>query len=509
MTHAPPPASALERYLAFAFASADLLIEVDSADRIVFAEGAFQARFGASGMHFTGRELAGLVAAEQHDQLAGALATLRRRGRLSPTPLRLADRARTPTLLSGLARPGNGAALTFGPIPEGMGRAVVADRPGDMLRAIETRLRQGAGGALTMVEVGGSDDPDRVAETVLEALATLAPGALPDRLEDGRFGVLTEAAPGEQATRAHLAQALAEKGLATDAIAVSDVALETDGLTPAQAVRAVRFALGRFAADGQAGLAKLGATGDLPGLIAAAKQRAANLRGAISARRFALMYQPIVALADRRVHHHEALLRPEGAEAASPAEFVAMAEAVGLTEELDLAVAAIAAEVLAATPHASIAVNISGQSLESPAFIERFLQIGRARKGLAGRLLVELTETAEIARPETVEKAIAALRTAGHAVCLDDFGAGHAGFGYLQRFPVDVVKIDGQYVRNAEANPRDRAILGSIVDLSRTLNCRVVAEQVETEAQATMLAGLKVEYGQGWLFGRPGRTPGP
>jgi EAL domain-containing protein (putative c-di-GMP-specific phosphodiesterase class I) len=207
------------------------------------------------------------------------------------------------------------------------------------------------------------------------------------------------------------------------------------------------------------------------------------------------------------VHHHEALLRPEASEATSPAEFVAMAEAVGLNEELDLAVAAIAADLLAATPQASVAVNVSGQSLEQQGFIERFLQLGRGRRGLAGRLLVELTETAEIARPEMVEKAIGALRTAGHVVCLDDFGAGHAGFGYLQRFPVDIVKIDGHYVRNAEANPRDRAILGSIVELARTLNCRVVAEQVEAEAQATMLAAMKVEYGQGWLFGRPARTP--
>jgi EAL domain-containing protein (putative c-di-GMP-specific phosphodiesterase class I) len=506
MSHAPPPASALERYLAFAFAGADLLVEVDEADRIIFAEGAFKARFGEPGARFTGTPLARLVAAEQQDQLAAALASLRRRGRLSPVPLRLADRARTPTLLAGLARPGNGAALTFGPVPEAMAREAGTDRPGDMLRAIEARVRAGTGGALTLVEVAG-DTSDAVADAVLGALAALAPGALPDRLEDGRFGVLTDAAPGEAATRAEVERALAAHGITADSIAVADVALDNDGLTPAQAVRAVRFALGRFAAAGSQGLAQLGDADSLGDLIAGAKKRAAGLRGAISARRFALMYQPIVGIADRVVHHHEALIRPDPSEAASPAEFVAMTEAVGLTEELDLAVATIAIEALAAAPGASVAVNISGHSLESPAFLDRLLRLCRSRADIRSRLLFELTETAEIGRADAVERAISSLRDAGHPVCLDDFGAGNSGFGYLQRFTVDVVKVDGQYVRNALANPRDLAILTSIVELAHALQCKVVAEQVETEAQAAMLAGLRVALGQGWLFGKPGKVP--
>lgn len=508
MTHAPPPASALERYLAFAFAGADLLVEVDGTDRIVFAEGAFQARFGETGDRFTGAPLTRLVAPDQRDQLAGAMATLRSRGRLSPTPLRLADRARTPAMLAGLVRPGRGAALTFGPLPEGLALELAGPRPGDMLRAIEARLRARSGGALTLVEVAAADtDPTLLAETVLGALAALAPGALPDRLGEGRFGVLTDAAPDIEAARSQLRQALTAHGIAAEAIGVADVALDAGGLTPAQAVRAVRFALGRFAAEGAGGLARLGDATTLSALIAAATARAATLRSAILARRFCLAYQPIVGIADRAVHHHEALIRPDAAEAASPAEFVAMIEAVGLAPELDLAVATTAAEALAEATQAVVAVNVSGNSLESPDFVERLIRICRARGSLRGRLMFELTETAEITRPDLVEQAVAGLRDRGHAVSLDDFGAGHAGFGYLQRFAVDFVKVDGSYVRNAEANARDRTILASLVDLAHSLNSRVVAEQVETEAQARMLAELKVELGQGWLFGRPARSP--
>jgi EAL domain-containing protein (putative c-di-GMP-specific phosphodiesterase class I) len=409
--------------------------------------------------------------------------------------------------LAGLARPNRGAALTFGPVPEGLARDISANRPGDMLRAIEARLRARSGGALTMVEVAANGaDPQAMADAVLGALAAIAPGALPDRLGEGRFGVLTDQPHDAEATRAQVRNALTAQGIAADAINVADLPLDTGGLTPAQAVRAIRFALGRFAAEGADGLAKLGDTRTLTALIEGATARASALRGAIMARRFTLLYQPIVAIADRTSHHYEALIRPDADAAPSPAEFVAMAEAVGLTEELDLAVATSAAETLMQSPQACVAVNISGHSLESPQFIERLIKLCRSRRSLRDHLMFELTETAEISRPDFVEKALAALREAGHAVSLDDFGAGNAGFGYLQRFPVDYVKIDGQYVRNAEANARDRTILASIVDLAHSLNSKVIAEQVETEAQAQMLMEMSVEYGQGWLYGKPGRT---
>ena len=509
MTHAPPPASALERYLAFAFAGADLLVEVDQANRITFAEGAFQARFGHAAERFAGAPLSQLVADDQHDQLAGAMTSLRARGRLSPTPLRLSDGARTPALLAGLARPGHGAALTFGPMPQGMAIEATAHRPGEMLRAIEARVRARGSGALTMVEVAAdAADPHILAEAVLGALAALAPGALPDCLGDGRFGVLTDSTQDAEATQSQVRLALSAQGIAAGAITVSGLDLDPGGLTPAQAIRAIRLALGRFAAAGAAGLGQLGDRTTLAALIASATTRAATLRNAILARRFTVLYQPIVRIADRTLHHAEALIRPDASEGQSPAEFVATAEAVGLSEDLDLAVATTVAEALVGAPHAVVAVNVSGHSLESAEFLERLMHICRARRTLRGRLMFELTETAEITRPDSVERAITLLREAGHAVSLDDFGAGHSGFGHLRRFPVDFVKIDGHYVRNAGASARDRTILGSIVSVVHSLDSQVIAEQVETELQAQMLAEMNVALGQGWLFGRPGKILG-
>ena len=93
-------------------------------------------------------------------------------------------------------------------------------------------------------------------------------------------------------------------------------------------------------------------------------------------------------------------------------------------------------------------------------------------------------------------------------VCLDDFGAGGAAFRYLREFGVDYVKIDGLYVRAATRGARERGFVASMVELAGTVGARVVAEMIETEEQAALMRDLGVQFGQGWLFGRPGTLPG-
>jgi EAL domain-containing protein (putative c-di-GMP-specific phosphodiesterase class I) len=103
---------------------------------------------------------------------------------------------------------------------------------------------------------------------------------------------------------------------------------------------------------------------------------------------------------------------------------------------------------------------------------------------------------------------IAAFRALGVPMCLDDFGAGAAAFRYLREFQIDFVKIDGAYVQRAPLGPRERSFITSMVDLAAAVGARVIAEMVETEEEAQLMRVLGVEFGQGWLFGRPGRLPG-
>jgi EAL domain-containing protein (putative c-di-GMP-specific phosphodiesterase class I) len=119
-----------------------------------------------------------------------------------------------------------------------------------------------------------------------------------------------------------------------------------------------------------------------------------------------------------------------------------------------------------------------------------------------------VTETAEIEHEAEAVATAEALRARGLPVCIDDFGAGAAAFRMLRVLPVDYVKVDGHYVTRSVESRRDRGFVSAMVDLAATVGAKVIAERVETEAQASLMRDLGVGYGQGWLFGRPGALPG-
>jgi len=121
----------------------------------------------------------------------------------------------------------------------------------------------------------------------------------------------------------------------------------------------------------------------------------------------------------------------------------------------------------------------------------------------ADRLRLEITETMMVEESPQVSEVIAGLRAIGVTLAIDDFGTGYAGMSYLQRLPVDEVKIDQRFVRQAVDNERDREIIASITQLSHRLNLTVLAEGVEDKATAQMLTGLGCEYAQGYLFAYP------
>jgi len=240
---------------------------------------------------------------------------------------------------------------------------------------------------------------------------------------------------------------------------------------------------------------------ELAGLYTETVAGIERLKAAIVDGAFSMAFQPLLSLTDRRPHHHEALLRlridwPT-------AEAIRFAERVGLIEALDLAVLDNVTATLHRRPEIRVAVNLSGSSLENPAFAASLEGVLGQHRRLAGRLLLEITETSEIRALEQVNRVVQRVRQAGFEVCLDDFGSGANAFHYLRAIAVDMVKIDGLYTRSALGDATDRAFLKAMVGLCRDLGVTTVAEMIETEAQAALIAGLGVDLGQGYLFGRP------
>ena len=520
----PRGPSQKDRFLAFAFAASDLLVEVAADGTIGFAAGAFNARFGRAPEQYIGRPLRSLFAAADRPALGLSLHTAAIRGRCNPVVLRLADAGATPMVISGLALPSAPGRLCFTAgrlpsLPDPITAASVTVGP--FAHLAEGRLQDSEAGALGMLELVGWTEAQAnlpaeaqiaLQAEIVEVLGRMAgPGSVAGEIASGRFGILSDNATDLSAVAAELEVLLRSKpGTALTSVQSAGLTLERDGLTGPQAAHALRFALARFAEGGTKATADAGFAHGLPEFVASAQLRARSIRTTLAENRFHLAFQPVVSLQNREVHHYEALLRPvltPGSVIKNTQDFVTFAEAVGLSEELDWAVMQQALAASKAAPHVLIAVNVSGLSMQSIGFRERVTEL-LASQAPPGRLLVELTETADIDDVPNASATIDQLRALNVPVCIDDFGAGSAAFRYLREFRVDYVKLDGAYVRGALKNAREHGFLLTMIELANFVGAKVIAETIEREEEAQMMRELGVEYGQGWLFGRPGALPG-
>jgi len=234
-----------------------------------------------------------------------------------------------------------------------------------------------------------------------------------------------------------------------------------------------------------------------------------GLRRAFERDEFTLCYQPQVLMPEGRILGVEALVRwnHPNLGAVAPAQFIPLAEQLGLIHQISDWVLATACGHLrewmaAGLPPVRMALNVSGQQFRRPGLVERLL--GPVREhGLDPALMeVELTEGTLMDNVQEAERVLRELKAEGVRVAIDDFGTGYSSLSYLKRFPVDVLKIDRSFVADMATDPSDAAIVAAITAMARSLGLTVVAEGVETEQQRRMLQGLGCPVMQGYLFGR-------
>ena len=233
----------------------------------------------------------------------------------------------------------------------------------------------------------------------------------------------------------------------------------------------------------------------------------AQLREGVVRGEFELDYQPILDLADGRVVSVEALVRwqhPVRGRVA-PSGFIALAEETGAIVPLGRWVVNEAcrqcARWRALGAQVRVSVNVSGRQLQEPDIVD-VMREALDRSGLpAEALIVEITESVLIAEEEVTPK-LQAIRALGVRLAVDDFGSGYSSIGYLQRFPVDILKIDRAF--EATSGESDEVgLLEAIVQLGRSLGLEAVAEGIETERQEADVRGVMCDYGQGYYFSRP------
>jgi EAL domain-containing protein (putative c-di-GMP-specific phosphodiesterase class I) len=229
------------------------------------------------------------------------------------------------------------------------------------------------------------------------------------------------------------------------------------------------------------------------------------LISALNDGRLAFDLQPIVDGVGGEARIYECLARmSDGSGSVIPAgDFIPAAEQVGVVRELDLWSVQVALNLLEKYPAVDLSVNVSGLTATDPVVLERMMPLLASRHDLAGRLIVEITETVAMRDLAQTERFISTLRAFGCRIAIDDFGSGYTSFHGLRALDVDIVKIDGSFVRNLDRDPDNRLFVDALVRLAHGIGAEIVAECVENKADAAILRRYGVEYLQGHLFGRP------
>ena len=284
-------------------------------------------------------------------------------------------------------------------------------------------------------------------------------------------------------------------------------AVHADDCTADELIRRAQFALKRAKTTGATELYQ-------PRALDIARQQftiETCLRRAIEAERLTLAYQPVIELRTGRVCGFEALARwrEEGVDI-PPSTFIPVAEESGLVLPLGRWALGEAMRTLgewdrsAGEPMSvSMAVNVSAIQLardDVPAMLEDAI---RAHNVAPERIALELTESAIVADPDRAARAMEAVRSIGATIALDDFGTGYSNLAYLQRLPIDVLKIDKSFVTGMLGDPDKVAIVRAILSLAQALGLRTTAEGVETPELSQTLAALGCTLAQGYHYAAP------
>ena len=238
-----------------------------------------------------------------------------------------------------------------------------------------------------------------------------------------------------------------------------------------------------------------------------------KLQGALRDNKFELYYQPIVhARPDGlRGPALEVFVRLEGEggePAAPPAEFIRAAERYRLMPHIDrwvvqTVLSALGRGGMRLPPGRSVAINIAGQTLGDSEFLEFVVDCFDHTGANPADICFEVTESSVVANLDHAQRFIGVLHGMGCEFALDDFGSGLSSFSTLRTLPMDYLKIDGSFINNLAGDTVNQAMVAAMIELSRSLNFRVVAEQVEDQLSLDTVIGMGIDFVQGFVVGRP------
>jgi diguanylate cyclase (GGDEF)-like protein/PAS domain S-box-containing protein len=225
---------------------------------------------------------------------------------------------------------------------------------------------------------------------------------------------------------------------------------------------------------------------------------------------FVLHYQPILNIETNAIQHYEVLIRMRDRysdEVRMPGKFIEIAEEVGLIQSIDHFVIRQAirrlSELQKAGKQVKFAINLSGSVVDAPVLLPLLKKLIKKFEVDPAGLIFEVTETAAVSNLHQAKLMMTAIKALGCQFALDDFGVGFASFNYMRQLPIDVIKIDGIFIKDLDKNADDQLFVKALIDVAKGLGKRTIAEFVENKDILTLLRQYGVDYAQGYYIGRP------
>lgn len=231
------------------------------------------------------------------------------------------------------------------------------------------------------------------------------------------------------------------------------------------------------------------------------------LNKALEEDRFQLYYQPIIPLFDSSTGiHREVLLRlvDENGEFVLPTTFIPLAEKYKLISKIDCWVVNELFNMIHETGCTdTFSINLSGKTLTNTTFIKFIHDQLKNSNVSPGQIIFEITETSAISDYHKASKLINSVQNLGCRFSLDDFGIGMSSFFYLKSLPINIIKIDGNFIKDIDTDPINEAMVRAIFDVGNIMNTPTVAEFVETKTEFSKLKEIGIDFAQGYYISKP------
>lgn len=527
-----------DRYVSLAFTWADLLFEVDRDFSVVFAAGATRAFFGRSSDALVGTPFRDLVAPPDVPKIGETLKKILNTGRVQEEYVRVLgpDNSWLYVALSAYCLGGEDdhlfvamrkatAAAAHAASGENRNESGLFDS-GNFAEVAADRIRKlqdsGEEADVTVVSLPGMaeiqkriepKDQQNLEKAVGQLLqAHSVGGDTAAKIGDGVFSLLHGAGTPLTDIIGQLEQITkkmdpAGKGSKVEAATVPMA--EVAAVSEEDLVKGLGYMMTKFSDSVSAGVGLQDLATNMGSLINEAAGKVSQFKQIIQQSEFYVALQPIIHIYTGDIHHYEALCRFDSKPGESPFKSITFAEETGLIHEFDMAMAKKTIDWLGKFPRNSnkyrVAVNVSGFSMSQPSYLDALMQMLRDNSWTQGKLMFEITESSRMSDLDQANNFIQALRKRGYHICLDDFGAGAASFQYLSVLDVDVVKLDGSAIKNAQRAPKGRAFLSALTELCRRMTVETIAEMVDTIEALDFCRDCGCNYVQGYLFGKPSR----